>query len=446
MHDGDWPIQRVSDEIETITGFPADDFVDATKLESITHPEDAEPVQEAIAAAIAADRPWVLEFRIVHADGGIRWIHERGVKTVSTATVGSGSTASCSTSRSGTRQSSCGSSGRVERLRVSESRPRATIIAAADEARRRIERDLHDGAQQRLVVASLHLGAARRKASADGAVAPLLDAARAELDAGLAELRELARGIHPAVLTDRGLVPAVEALVRRSTVPVAFDEDDRPAARPRRRDGAVLRHRRGPHERGALRGGLVRDGERAARRRRREGRDRGRRPRRRRPRARLGHPRARGPAECRRRRARARQPVWRGHDGPRPRAARRPRAGVTDRSAAFPLGAAVTLEQLERDPHPMLARLRAEEPVSWLPALDGWIVTRRDLAMQVMRDAAAFTVDDPRFSTAQVVGPSMLSLDGDAHRRHRDPFARPVPAARGARAVHRGSWRTRPTA
>ena len=73
----------------------------------------------------------------------------------------------------------------------------------------------------------------------------------------------------------------------------------------------------------------------------------------------------------------------------------------------------------------MLARLRAGEPVSWLPALGGWLVTRRDLAMQVMRDADAFTVDDPRFSTARVVGPSMLSLDGPAHRRHRDPFARP---------------------
>ena len=62
--------------------------------------------------------------------------------------------------------------------------------------------------------------------------------------------------------------------------------------------------------------------------------------------------------------------------------------------------------------------------MSWVPVLDGWLVTRRDLCIEVMRDAAVFTVDDPRFSTAQVVGPSMLSLDGDEHRRHRDPFAR----------------------
>src|ERR687896_2102053 len=95
------------------------------------------------------------------------------------------------------------------------------------------------------------------------------------------------------------------------------------------------------------------------------------------------------------------------------------------RAAAFPLGAAVTLAQLDADPHPLLARLREHEPVSWLPALDGWLVTRRDLAMQVMRDPATFTVDDPRFSTGQVVGPSMLSLDGAVHARHRDPFARP---------------------
>jgi cytochrome P450 len=93
--------------------------------------------------------------------------------------------------------------------------------------------------------------------------------------------------------------------------------------------------------------------------------------------------------------------------------------------ASFPLGAAVTLAELEYDPHPALARLREDEPVSWVPALGAWIVTRRDLALQVMRDPDAYTVDDPRFSTAQVVGPSMLSLDGAEHRRHRDPFARP---------------------
>jgi len=91
----------------------------------------------------------------------------------------------------------------------------------------------------------------------------------------------------------------------------------------------------------------------------------------------------------------------------------------------FPIGAGAGLEELDADPHALLARLREHEPVSWLPALDGWLVTRRDLALQVMRDPETFTVDDPRFSTGQVVGSSMLTLDGEEHRRHREPFARP---------------------
>ena len=96
------------------------------------------------------------------------------------------------------------------------------------------------------------------------------------------------------------------------------------------------------------------------------------------------------------------------------------------RSASFPVGASATVAELDGpDPHGLLDRLRAHEPVSWLPALEGWLVTRRDLALSVMRDAETFTVDDPRFSTAQVVGPSMLSLDGPEHERHRAPFARP---------------------
>ena len=95
------------------------------------------------------------------------------------------------------------------------------------------------------------------------------------------------------------------------------------------------------------------------------------------------------------------------------------------REGSFPIGAAATLEELERDPHPLLARLRQREPVSWLPALDGWLVTSRELALQAMRDSATFTVDDPRFSTGRVVGASMLTLDGAEHARHRDPFARP---------------------
>ncbi|GAA1800823.1 cytochrome P450 [Actinomadura chokoriensis] len=90
----------------------------------------------------------------------------------------------------------------------------------------------------------------------------------------------------------------------------------------------------------------------------------------------------------------------------------------------------LTAADLEDDPHPHLARLRERAPAALLPELGGWLVTSRELALRVLRDPGAFTVDDPRFSTAQVVGPSMLSLDGAAHTRHRDPFARPFRPAR----------------
>jgi cytochrome P450 len=109
-------------------------------------------------------------------------------------------------------------------------------------------------------------------------------------------------------------------------------------------------------------------------------------------------------------------------------------AAAGDGRGPFPLGASATIAELTGDPHPLLWRLREDEPVSWLPALGGWLVTRHDLALRVMRDSETFTVDDPRFSTARVVGPSMLSLDGAEHRRHRDPFSQ---AFRGAAATAR---------
>ncbi len=96
-----------------------------------------------------------------------------------------------------------------------------------------------------------------------------------------------------------------------------------------------------------------------------------------------------------------------------------------ERADVFPLGASVGRDELEGDPHPTLARLRSREPVSWLPSFDGWLVTSYALASAVMRDDATFTVDDPRFSTGEVVGPSMLSLDGAEHARHRGPFVAP---------------------
>ena len=107
-----------------------------------------------------------------------------------------------------------------EELRAS----RARIVEAGDAERRRLERNLHDGAQQRLVSLSLALRLARGKLGEEPeGAATLLDGASEELAQALEELRELARGIHPAVLTDRGLEPALESLVGRAPVPVEVD-------------------------------------------------------------------------------------------------------------------------------------------------------------------------------------------------------------------------------
>jgi signal transduction histidine kinase len=95
----------------------------------------------------------------------------------------------------------------------------ARIVAAADEARRRLERDLHDGAQQQLVLATLTLRRAQAQARGTPAERPVVDAL-AQLQRALTELRDLARGLHPAVLSERGLAAALEGLIARSPVPV----------------------------------------------------------------------------------------------------------------------------------------------------------------------------------------------------------------------------------
>ncbi len=110
---------------------------------------------------------------------------------------------------------------RLEELRAS----RVRLVQAGDAARRRLERDLHDGAQSRLVALALLLRAARSRADADPELSGLLDRAQEDLRTSLAELRELARGIHPAVLSERGLAPALDGLISRAPLPVTLEAE-----------------------------------------------------------------------------------------------------------------------------------------------------------------------------------------------------------------------------
>jgi signal transduction histidine kinase len=108
---------------------------------------------------------------------------------------------------------------RMEELRASRQR----LVEAGDAERRRLERDLHDGAQARLVALALNLRLARGRIEGEPETAALIDDSIDELKLSLQELRELAHGIHPTVLTERGLEPAVRALAARAPVAVELE-------------------------------------------------------------------------------------------------------------------------------------------------------------------------------------------------------------------------------
>jgi signal transduction histidine kinase len=112
-----------------------------------------------------------------------------------------------------------------ERLKAELRASRTRLVAESDAVRRRIERDLHDGAQQRFVALALHLRMARTHVDDDSEAAALLDQSIAELASGLSELRTLARGIYPVLLSERGLEPALLALAGRTPMPVTFSID-----------------------------------------------------------------------------------------------------------------------------------------------------------------------------------------------------------------------------
>ena len=170
---------------------------------------------------------------------------------------------------------------RVVDLRTSQAR----IIAAADAERRRLERDLHDGAQQRLVAVALNLRVASERLKRGDDALDLVDQAGDEAQRAIGELRDLARGIHPAVLTERGLGPALRDVAGRCPVPVTVIDELRRALPADGRGDRLLRRLRGADERGQVRRGVESATVVVGRRRRPAG-DRGlrRRPRRRRPR------------------------------------------------------------------------------------------------------------------------------------------------------------------
>jgi PAS domain S-box-containing protein len=222
----DFTLELISDEIERISGYPPANFIASSQrtLLSIIHPDDREGVLAAVKEA-ADSEPFALEYRIVRADGEIRWVLDRGqlIHGHGDRLWMDGAIFDITERR---QNEEALRRHEIEQARADELRAsRARIVEAADSARRKIERDLHDGAQQRLVALALDVRLARSRVDKEpGEAGPFLDRLAQELTEASAELRELARGIHPAVLTERGLGPAITALVARAPVPVEIIE------------------------------------------------------------------------------------------------------------------------------------------------------------------------------------------------------------------------------
>ena len=141
------------------------------------------------------------------------------------------------------------------RAQLAETRDsRARIVDAADTERRRLERNLHDGAQQRLVTLALHLRMAQETLRDDPAAAgTMLDGVGEDLKLALEELRELARGLHPAILTERGLTPALQSIATRAPFKVEINGVPHERLPAVDRSSDLLRRRRDPHQRGETR-------------------------------------------------------------------------------------------------------------------------------------------------------------------------------------------------
>jgi PAS domain S-box-containing protein len=205
----------------------------------LVHPDDRYILEEAVERCYREAEPYVTTHRVVLPDGRLRWHQGRGRAVMSDGRpVRMFGTGQDVTDRVLGEQALRQSLEEARRLaaendalraelevQLEEVRAsRARIVQAAYDARRRLERDLHDGAQQRLTMVEMTLRAALRQLTpgTDPALERTLGQAVDELSAGAAELRSLARGLHPALLTERGLMPALEALATRSQVPVAL--------------------------------------------------------------------------------------------------------------------------------------------------------------------------------------------------------------------------------
>jgi PAS domain S-box-containing protein len=221
--DEHWTMEWLSEEIEAIAGYPASDFIDSAvrTFSSVIEPDDRAQVQRAVLDAVQAGRPFELEYRIRRRDGSVRWVLERG----QAQEAGDGrrwldGAIFDITARRAAEQA-LREHAIVEAQLAEVRASRSRILEASDRARREIERNLHDGAQQRLVMVALELQCflATHRELADDARAEL-DGVLAELRTGLADLRDLAHGLHPTVLSDRGLEHALSSLALRCSVPV----------------------------------------------------------------------------------------------------------------------------------------------------------------------------------------------------------------------------------
>jgi PAS domain S-box-containing protein len=206
----DGNIVRYNDTCQTLTGIAAGVAVGLPFWDVFVVPEDREAAQYAL-AQLADGAPRV--------ERELRWCGRDGELVLSTFSTpildGQGRL----------RFLICGLDVTERQRHMAEIRAsRARLVEASDSERRRLERNLHDGAQQRLVSLSLALRLALAKLQNDPAAAePLIRGAADELTLALEELRELARGIHPAILTDRGLAAALEAIAQRSPLPVELE-------------------------------------------------------------------------------------------------------------------------------------------------------------------------------------------------------------------------------